>query len=714
MAERKKQKPQAPPRSKVIQLLEEIERVVGNQECIFRGEPSDKFEKITSSLYRKLDEPYIIDTEPLARGQMEQITEALETLLARCASAKADDKKRLTKGEVGTNMEKIQSIVAGNDPVPEKHKGAILQQLQGVYAVEAGRRAGYTKSGVEILAELQHYGGETNLIDFSENYLTALFFACNDDAYSDDDGRLVILPKQGIQEAPSVAPITPNKSCIVRPLPDNRRALVQRSVMLHEPKGYLEYTDERLKVIKVSRKLKRDILDHLSIFCDISVESLFPDLQGYIESQKFVRRLMGYFAKAQELSESMKYEDMLTACNRGLALDDKNAGLYSLRAGAYMGLKDYANGLSDANLAISMEDRNPAPFYIRARIYMGLNDHKNGLKDINRAIALGGPQAYFFQVRGTAHLGLADYDEALSDFDRAIELDEQDTFSRDARAILYKRLGRNEDALSDYSYLIELNENNAKAYLDRAWIHLELENYENALKDSKCAVELGDEDVESYKARAISYAQMKNYTEALEDMNRVLDLGDRSALSYHARAELYEKLGEYDKALEDINRAIKIDDQNPELYKTKARIYKRLEDSENMLSNIGHATTLETKNISSLMTRLRKIGTGPLSPEDREAILEDMKKAKGEWDATLKESEEPEQAELGEQIRPMLIYSYIQWLAVYVAFCKSQKLWDEAKNHLKDILELTQKHNLTDWNEQVQRELDELNKPNPK
>ena len=34
----------------------------------------------------------------------------------------------------------------------------------------------------EILCQIQHYGGPTNLIDFTRDFLIALFFACNKDA----------------------------------------------------------------------------------------------------------------------------------------------------------------------------------------------------------------------------------------------------------------------------------------------------------------------------------------------------------------------------------------------------------------------------------------------------------------------------------------------------------------------------------------------------
>lgn len=46
-----------------------------------------------------------------------------------------------------------------------------------------------------ILTEIQHYGGKTNLIDFTTNYYIALFFACA--GKFSEDGRLIILNRSG-------------------------------------------------------------------------------------------------------------------------------------------------------------------------------------------------------------------------------------------------------------------------------------------------------------------------------------------------------------------------------------------------------------------------------------------------------------------------------------------------------------------------------------
>ena len=49
---------------------------------------------------------------------------------------------------------------------------------------------------LEILTKIQHYGGSTNLIDFTKDYFVALFFACNSSL--DKDGRLIWLDSKRI------------------------------------------------------------------------------------------------------------------------------------------------------------------------------------------------------------------------------------------------------------------------------------------------------------------------------------------------------------------------------------------------------------------------------------------------------------------------------------------------------------------------------------
>ena len=76
------------------------------------------------------------------------------------------------------------------------HKEGEHSDIEGVQRAILNEAKAYTSKTdpIEILTELQHFGGKTNLIDFTEDYLIALFFAC--DGSHTEDGRVVLLKKQ--------------------------------------------------------------------------------------------------------------------------------------------------------------------------------------------------------------------------------------------------------------------------------------------------------------------------------------------------------------------------------------------------------------------------------------------------------------------------------------------------------------------------------------
>jgi hypothetical protein len=53
-------------------------------------------------------------------------------------------------------------------------------------------------SDLELLLELQHYGAATGLVDFSRDFLIALWFACN--SKQDNDGSVFVLNSSNIDK----------------------------------------------------------------------------------------------------------------------------------------------------------------------------------------------------------------------------------------------------------------------------------------------------------------------------------------------------------------------------------------------------------------------------------------------------------------------------------------------------------------------------------
>ena len=114
--------------------------------------------------------------------------------------------------------------------------------------LEAAKNYTNLTDGFGILVQLQHFGGKTNLIDFTTDYLIALFFAAN--GSHDKDGRVILEDKSGVIEDWVRVPQNLN--------PETRPA-EQKSIFVRPPEGFIQST----KQVVIPKFLKRPLLDYL-------------------------------------------------------------------------------------------------------------------------------------------------------------------------------------------------------------------------------------------------------------------------------------------------------------------------------------------------------------------------------------------------------------------------------------------------------------------
>lgn len=146
----------------------------------------------------------------------------------------------------------------------------------------------------EILTELQHYGGHTNLIDFTTDNHIALFFAC--DGSPDKDGRIILLERTEEKN---------RNYRIEKPRNPQNRIIAQKSIFVQPPKGFIE--PEHFAVIDVPELLKGPMLTHLQKQHDISTKTVYNDLHGFIRNQSIHQRTYIEVYK----SETAQHKDFL-------------------------------------------------------------------------------------------------------------------------------------------------------------------------------------------------------------------------------------------------------------------------------------------------------------------------------------------------------------------------------------------------------------------
>lgn len=273
------------------------------------------------------------------------------------------------------------------------------------------------KDNFEILTELQHYGTETNLIDFTSDYHIALLFACN--GSHDKDGRVILLKRSDEINI---------KYQIKKPLSPQNRVIAQKSIFAQPPNGYLDIED--IAIIPVPANFKQWILIHLRKFQDISTQSVFNDLHGFIR-----HRELSFSPKAKEprvaakrtwekvpardpLDEEQKkqLQAAIENCTSSLQYAPYDAPFYAELAYCYFLLDDISSAIETLSKAIWLKPDYEFAYYSRARIYTIQGDHVHSMGDFKMVIDFDSDlaaEAYYY--RGIELLRLQHWQTAKSD-----------------------------------------------------------------------------------------------------------------------------------------------------------------------------------------------------------------------------------------------------------------------------------------------------------
>ena len=326
------------------------------------------------------------------------------------------------------------------------------------------------KEALEIMAQLQHYGAATGLIDFTESALVALWFACGDPyektgkvfAIRLDDAEKIkeIRTRDGLQGALDVffGTENPEKLFAWRPGDSNARMLTQQSLFVFGA-PQVEGTFLALEPFAIPRNNKVTIKRILEE-SGISETFIFSDFSGFAEAN----------------SAEKKYDFHQT--------------------------KFYYNEKIDGN------ERNPEFYFNRGNLNIALGQHEEGLMDFDKVIELEPGNASAHYNRGNTLNSLGRYNEAIAAFDKAIELEPGNAAAHINRGIVLRTLGRYDKAIAAYGKAIELDPGNAAAHNNRGNVLLALKKHDEACeswrKAHQLAKQTNDSEVAEKSARLLA------------------------------------------------------------------------------------------------------------------------------------------------------------------------------------------------------------------
>ena len=348
---------------------------------------------------------------------------------------------------------------------------------------------------IEILTNLQHFGGRTNLIDFTEKHLIALFFAC--DGSPDKNGRVILLKRESddykIREPSSEIP----------------RVKSQKSIFVESFTGVVKHYIE----VTIPAELKKPMLNYLQEKHEISLGTIYNDLHGFIRRSVYGEHLNGLGAQrnAKEAKASgdknQYHENAIRHYTEAIKLNSEFTAAYNNRAVSYQDKGDFDRAIQDCNKAIKLNPKFVEAYTVRGLAYSNKDELDTAIQDYNKAIEINPDYAIAYNNRGIIYSGKSEFDKAIKDFNKAINLNPEYTAAYNNRGNAYGEKGDFDNAIQNYNKVIKSNPEYVNAYYNRGFARLHLSEWEKAKADLNTAKEKGHDIVASFH----------NYYENVED-----------------------------------------------------------------------------------------------------------------------------------------------------------------------------------------------------
>ena len=453
---------------------------------------------------------------------------------------------------------------------------------------------------IELLAELRHYGAATALIDFTRDFLVALWFASGPHKKNEieTDGKVIIVnigdsevfleltseDKQSSLEEILKFKTREKQDTLERARSDidastseisvqkkadlwywqprfaiNHRLSAQKGVFIFG-KAAINTADIKYWEVIISQKDKEAIQRELSGHFGIDEDSLFNDLPGFAmvndKSHKIQTRTQeDYLQNAIQHLQRGEFDQALQSLNKAIELDPIEAIYHFFRGQINRDLERYQDALKDVTKAIKLDLYNADHHYLRGQINRDLEKYEDALNDVTKAIELDADNAVYHYLRGQINRGLEKYEDALNDVTKAIELDADNVVYLTFCSQVNNQLKRYEDALRDITKAIKLDPNRAFIHSFRGAVNNQLKRYEDALRDAIKAIELDPEDAAYHAFCCQVNHQLKRYEDALRDVTKAIELDPDNAVYHSLRGLINRGLGKHEDAQRDFDKA---------------------------------------------------------------------------------------------------------------------------------------------------------------
>ncbi|MCQ2289238.1 MAG: tetratricopeptide repeat protein [Muribaculaceae bacterium] len=323
---------------------------------------------------------------------------------------------------------------------------------------------------------------------------------------------------------------------------------------------------------------------------------------------------MAYIGLARNLSAQKKYQEAVKVLERAKILDPAEGKVYTYRAEAYIGLKNWPKATDDIITGLRLEEKTIAQhMYLKdpegvrllllkldilmakepnvvkwpvfaAMVAQNANHYQKAIDYYNEVHRME-PEVNFDENIAQCYSNMGNNELALQHIDKALENDSTVLGSLSSKALYLYQAHRNDEALACASKLIEKLPANPMGYYTRATFNRHLGNYKDAIEDFTMAITLDPETAEFYVGRGVCYDNTGNKQLATQDYQTAVKVGKDQEGQRSTLSQAYFYMGDNAKAIE-LNDSCLAHDPTDGDYYNSACLYSLMGNTDKALDEL--------------------------------------------------------------------------------------------------------------------------------
>ena len=547
---------------------------------------------------------------------------------------------------------RLKKGLKGQDRIPdslfiEYHKDNLLQTGK---LKNYNKREGKDLNDLELLADLQHHGAATCLLDFTRNALVALWFACEDshrefEGYDPEiveetkeshkackDGKVFVVniaDERGVfrKVTPgdildkSIEDVLKFKTRDEEPAKErtdqeslksssdemkfwywtpahlNERITAQGSLFLFAPPSSGNPSSEN---IVVAAECKGQIRQELADLFNTHEESLFPDFVGFAYTQRHDAPVAisneEHRKRGIEAAQRGDQQQAIEHYTKAIELPPEDSDTYFRRGRAYYETRSYDRAIQDFTKSLDLNPDNAFTYNLRGAAYYNKGELDLAIQDYTKSLELDPDNAVTYWSRGGGHHRKGELDLAIQDYTKSLDLNPAAAVAYHLRGSAYYSKGEFDRALQDFAKSLDLDPDNAFAYHLRGSAYYSKGEFDLAIQDYTKSLELDPDNAVTYLNRGLAHYRKDEKDEfdlAIQDFTKSLDLNPDNAFTYWNRGLAHYRKDEFDLAIQDFTKSLDLNPDDAVVYHLRGLAHYRKDEFDRTLQDFTKALDLD-------------------------------------------------------------------------------------------------------------------------